>query len=215
MVTGLLGKKLGMTRLFLEDGRQIDVTLLEAGPCAVVQRKTQDTDGYESVQLGFGEQKASRVNKPATGHFSKAGVTPKRLVREFRIEASSELKPGDEIKADIFAVGDRVDITGISKGKGFQGVIKRHGMAGGPGGHGSMFHRAPGSIGQSADPSKVFKNVRLPGHMGSRKVTTQNLEVVRVDVENNLLAVRGSVPGAPGSVVTVRKSIKHSAKGAQ
>lgn len=215
MVTGLLGKKLGMTRLFLDDGRQIDVTLLEAGPCAVVQRKTQDADGYESVQLGFGDRKANRVNKPAAGHFAKAGVTAKRILREFRVDSSSELKAGDEIKADIFAVGERVDVTGISKGKGFQGVIKRHGMAGGPGGHGSMFHRAPGAIGQSADPSKVFKNVRLPGHMGSRKVTTQNLEVVRVDAENNLLAVRGSIPGAPGSVVTVQKSVKHAAKGAQ
>lgn len=215
MVTGLLGKKLGMTRLFLEDGRQIDVTLLEAGPCAVVQRKTQDADGYESVQLGFGDRKENRVNKPQAGHFSKAGVSPRRLLREFRIEGSSELKAGDEIKADIFSVGERVDITGVSKGKGFQGVIKRHGMAGGPGGHGSMFHRAPGSIGQSADPSKVFKNVRLPGHMGHRQVTTQNLEVVRVDAENNLLAVRGSVPGAPGTFVTVKKSVKHAAKGAR
>ena len=215
MVTGLLGKKLGMTRLFLEDGRQIDVTLLEAGPCAVVQRKTEDRDGYESVQLGFGDQKPSRLNKPATGHFSKAGVSPKRLLREFRIDGASELKTGDEVKADIFTVGERVDVTGVSKGKGFQGVIKRHGMSGGPGGHGSMFHRAPGSIGQSADPSKVFKNVRLPGHMGSRQVTTQNLEVVRVDAEKNLIAVRGSVPGAPGTIITVKKSVKHLAKGAQ
>jgi large subunit ribosomal protein L3 len=215
MVTGLLGKKLGMTRLFLDDGRQIDVTLLEMGPCPVVQRKTEDADGYDAVQLGFGDQKPSRLNKPTLGHFAKSGISPKRLLKEFRVDGSSELKAGDEIKADLFVVGERVDVSGVSKGKGFQGVIKRHGIKGGPGGHGSMFHRAPGSIGQSADPSKVFKNVRLPGHMGSRNVTTQNLEVVRVDAENNLVAVRGSVPGAPGTVVVLSKSVKSLAKGAQ
>jgi large subunit ribosomal protein L3 len=215
MVTGLLGKKLGMARIFTEEGRQIAVTLLEAGPCAVVQRKMQETDGYDAVQLGFGEKKANRVTKPAAGHFKKAGVAAARTLREFKVDGPSELTAGDAVNADLFAVGDRVDISGITKGKGFQGVIKRHGMSGGPGGHGSMFHRAPGSIGQSADPSKVFKNVRLPGHMGSRRVTTQNLEVVRVDTENNLIAVRGSVPGAPGTLIIVKKSVKHAAKGAK
>ncbi len=208
MVNGLLGRKLGMTRIFTEDERWIDVTLLQAGPCVVVQRKTAATDGYEAVQVGFDDKKEKRCNKPQTGHFAKAGVTPKKVLREFRVEESTELKPGDEIKTDIFKVGDRVDISGASKGKGFAGVIKRHGFGGGPGGHGAHFHRAPGSVGQSAQPSKVFKGKRLPGQMGNVKVTTQNLEVVDVDLEKNLLIVRGAVPGAKGGVVTVQHSVK-------
>jgi len=213
MLTGLLGKKLGMTRIFTEDGRWIEVTLVEAGPCTVVQRKTSDKDGYDAVQLGYGDVKASRCTKPLTGHFAKVGVEPKRTLREIRITADTELKPGDEIRADIFKPGDRVDVSGTSKGKGFAGVIKRHGFRGGPGTHGAHFHRAPGSIGQSADPSKVYKNKRLPGQMGNHRVTTQNLEVVNVDPERNLVMVRGCVPGAPGGVVMVKKSVKQ--KGAK
>ncbi len=208
MVGGLLGKKVGMTRIFTEDERWIDVTVLEAGPCLVVQCKTKDKDGYDAVQLGFGEVKESRCTKPRLGHFKKAGVAPVRSLREFRLQGESELKPGDEIKADIFQAGDRVDVSGTSKGKGFAGVIKRYGFKGGPGGHGSHFHRAPGSIGQSADPAKVYKNKKLPGHMGNSRVTIENLEVIDVDAAKNLLVVRGSVPGASGGLVMVRKSIK-------
>lgn len=211
MVSGLLGKKLGQTRIFTEGGRSIHVTLLEAGPCEVVQRKTSERDGYDAVQVGFEDRKEKGVAKPQLGHFEKAGVSPKRYLREFRIEAESELKAGDSISAEIFEAGMRVDITGQTKGQGFAGVHKRHGFAGGPGGHGSNFHRRPGSIGQSADPSKVYKGKRLPGHMGNRRVTVQNLEVVQVDRENNLLIVRGAVPGAVGTMVVVRKSVKGSA----
>jgi len=208
MVNGLLGRKLGMTRLFTEEGLWLDVTLVEAGPCTVVQRKTRDNDGYEAVQVGFGERKERRTTKPLLGHFKKSGISAKRLLREFRVEADSELKPGDEIRTDIFKSGDRVDVSGTSKGKGFAGVMKRHGFGGGPGGHGSNFHRIPGSIGQSADPAKVYKGKRMPGHMGNVRKTTQNLEVVDVDPEKNLLVVRGSVPGANGGFVVVRHSVK-------
>ena len=208
MVNGLLGKKLGMTRVFTDDGRWVEVTVLEAGPCTVVQRKTEDTDGYEAVQLGFGDVKESRCTKPEAGHFKKHGVDLKRKLREFRVDSSSTLQPGDEIKADIFAEGDRVDISGTSKGKGFAGVIKRHGFKGGPGAHGSHFHRTPGSIGQSADPAKVYKNKKMPGQMGNVRITVQNLEVFSVDAEKNLLLVRGAVPGAPGGLVRVSKSVK-------
>lgn len=208
MLNGLLGKKLGMTRMFTEDGRWMDVTLVEAGPCTVVQRKTQGKEGYDAVQVGYGELKKSRINKPTSGHFAKANVAPKRTLREFRIEAASELKPGDEIRADIFQAGDLVDVSGETKGKGFAGVMKRHGYHGGPGGHGSNFHRAPGSIGQSADPAEVIKNKGLPGHMGTNRVTVQNLEVLNVDVEKNLVVVRGCIPGANGGMVLVKKSVK-------
>lgn len=213
MVNGLLGRKLGMSRIFTEEGRWIEVTLLEAGPCTVVQRKTADADGYDAVQVGYGDVKEKRVNKPQMGHFKKTGVSPKRHLREFRVDAGSELQPGDEIKIDMFKTGDRVDISGTSKGKGFQGVIKRHGYGGGPGGHGSHFHRAPGSIGQCADPSKVYKGKGMPGQMGNKKTTTQNLEVIDVDPEKNLLVVRGAVPGAPGGLVVVKQSVKRK-KGA-
>ena len=169
MALGILGKKLGMTRVFTEDGRWTVVTVLEAGPCKVVQRKTKESDGYEAVQLGFGELKESKCNKPQSGHFAKSDIKPMRVLRELRVGGDSELSPGDEVKADIFAVGDRVDVVGTSKGKGFAGAMKRHNFGGGPGGHGSHFHRAPGSVGQSADPAKVYKNKKLPGHMGNRK----------------------------------------------
>ncbi len=210
MTTGLIGKKLGMTRLFTEDGRWIDVTVLEAGPCTVVQRKTKETDGYDAVQLGYDDVDEKRCNKPLRGHFKKAGIAPKRTLRELRVGENSELGQGDEVRADIFAAGDRVDVSGKSKGKGFAGVIKRHGFSGGPGGHGSHLHRAPGSIGQSATPSKVYKGKRMPGHMGNQRVTARNLEVVTVDSERNLLMVRGCVPGANGGVVMVKKTSKGS-----
>lgn len=210
MTTGLIGKKLGMTRLFTEDGRWIDVTVLEAGPCTVVQRKTKETDGYDAVQLGYDDINEKRCNKPLRGHYKKAGIAPKRTLRELRVGENSELGQGDEVKADIFAMGDRVDVSGKSKGKGFAGVIKRHGFSGGPGGHGSHLHRAPGSIGQSADPSKVYKGKKMPGRMGNHRVTVRNLEVVTVDSERNLLMVRGCVPGANGGVVVVKKTSKGS-----
>ncbi len=208
MVNGMIGKKVGMTRVFTDDGRWIDVTVVEAGPCTVTQRKTKDRDGYDAVQLGFGEVKVTRLNKPERGHFERAGIEPKRSLREFRVVEASALKTGDEIKVDIFAAGDRIDVSGTSKGKGTAGVHKRHHFAGGPGTHGSNFHRRPGSIGQSADPSKVFKNVGMPGRMGNERVTVQNLEVVTVDATKNLLLVRGSVPGANGGLIMLSKSAK-------
>ena len=208
MVNGLLGRKLGMTRVFTDAGQWIHVTVLEAGPCKVVQRKTTEQDGYEAVQLGFGAFKESRLTKPMRGHFGKADIAPARTLREFRVANGTELKPGDDIKADIFAAGDRVDVSGTTKGKGFAGVIKRHKFKGGPARHGSHFHRAPGSIGQSADPSKVYKGKRMPGHMGNTNVTVQNIEVVQVDAEKNLLLLRGCIPGANGTVVKVSKSVK-------
>ena len=208
MLNGLLGKKLGMTRIFTEDGRWIEVTLLEAGPCLVVQRKTQEHEGYDAVQLGYGDANERRITKPLRGHFQKAGVAIKRALREFRVEKDNVLKPGDEIRVDIFKAGDRVDVSGTSKGKGFAGGIKRHHWSGGPGAHGSNFHRRPGSIGQSASPGHVIKGKTLPGHMGDERVTTQNLEVVNVDPTKNLIAVRGSVPGAPGGLIVVKKSVK-------
>jgi large subunit ribosomal protein L3 len=205
MVNGLIGKKLGMTRVFTEDGRWVEVTVLEAGPCTVVQRKTKEQDGYDAVQVGYGEVKESRCTKPQLGHFAKAGIEPKRVLREFKLAGDGELNPGDELKADIFEVGERVDVSGTSKGKGFAGTIKRHGFGGGPGGHGSHFHRAPGSIGQAATPSKVYKGKKLPGQMGNKKVTVRNVEVVNVDLDRNLILLRGCVPGANGGTVTVYK----------
>jgi len=211
MVDGLIGKKLGMTRLFTDDGRWIDVTVLEAGPCTVVQRKTKERDGYDAVQLGFGEVKETRCNKPLKGHFAKAGVQPKKTLQEIRVGEDAALNPGDEIKADIFTNGERVDVCGISKGKGYQGVVKRHHFAGGPGAHGSTFHRRAGSIGQRQTPARVYPGKRMPGHMGDRRVTVQNLEVINVDAERNLVLVRGCVPGANGGLVTLRKSVKRKA----
>ncbi len=210
MVTALLGKKLGMTRIFTEDGRWITVTVLEAGPCTVTQVKTADRDGYESVQLGFDDAPKARLTKPELGHLGKLGDVSKRRLREVAPAPSSALKAGEEVGVDVFAVGEYVDIAGTTKGKGFAGVQKRHRFKGGPGAHGSNFHRAPGSIGQSADPSKVVKGKRLPGHMGNVRRTVQNLEVVKVDAEKNLLVVRGAVPGANGGYVEVKKRLKGS-----
>lgn len=210
MLNAILGRKLGMTRIFTEDGRWIEVTLLQAGPCTVVQRKTANGDGYDAVQVGFEDRKEKKTNKPQLGHFKKNGVAPKRVLKEFRVDAATELKAGDTITTDIFKQGDRVDVQGRSKGKGFAGVIKRHAFSGGPGAHGSHSHRVPGSIGQSADPSKVYRGKRMPGHMGDKNITTQNLEVLLVDAEKNLLGVRGAVPGANGGLVVVKQSVKGS-----
>jgi len=207
MVDGLLGRKLGMTQLFLEDGAVAPVTVIEAGPCVVVQRRTADRDGYEAVQLGLVDPRAAkRATKAMRGHHEKAGVPPTRALREFRLTEGSELKAGDRLLVDVFDGVDKVDVIGVSKGKGFQGVMKRHNFRGGASSHGSMFHRAPGSIGASAWPSRVFKGMRGAGHMGSDRVTVKNLKVVRIDVEKNLLLVRGAVPGAPGASVVIRKS---------
>ena len=190
MKKGLIGKKVGMTQIFDESGKVIPVTVIEAGPCVVAQVKTEETDGYTAIQLGFGDVKESKVNKPEKGHFSKVNVTPKKHLREFRVD-SVEVKVGDELKADVFAAGDKIDIQGTSKGKGFQGVIKRHGQHRGPMGHGSMYHRRPGSMGATSTPGRVFKGKKLPGHMGVQTVTIQNLEVVRVDLDKNVLLVKG------------------------
>lgn len=208
MKKGILGKKLGMTQLFDEEGRLIPVTVIEAGPCAVVQKKTVENDGYNAVQIGFLDQKERRVNKPLKGHFDKAKVGYKRFLREFRLDNVDELNVGDEIKVDIFEVGERVDVTGTSKGKGFQGAIKRWGSRRGPMSHGSHYHRGVGSLGAASDPSKVMKGKKLPGHMGAERVTVQNLDVVKVDVEKNLLLVKGAVPGPKGGLLMIKNTVK-------
>ena len=205
-VQGIIGKKVGMTQVFAEDGRALPVTVIEAGPCVVVQRKSKDRDGYAAVQLGLVEsRKAKRITKPMKGHFDKAGLPPCRVLRELPVPEDAEVAVGDKVSVDLFAPGDAISVVGVSKGRGFQGVMKRHNFGGGKASHGSMFHRAPGSIGQSAYPSRVLKGMKAAGHMGSDRVTVRNLEVVRVDTDNNLLIVRGSVPGAGGSYVVIRK----------
>ena len=208
----LIGRKVGMTQIFDEKGAVIPVTVIEAGPCPVVQIKTVETDGYDAVQLGFGAVKESKVNKPELGHFKKASVKAVKHLREFKAcpECLSTVKVGDEIKVDTFAIGDKVDIQGITKGKGFQGVIKRHGQSRGPMGHGSMYHRRPGSMGSTSTPGRVFKGKKLPGHMGVEKVTVQNLEVVKVDLDKNAILIKGSVPGNKGSILKIRNAIKAS-----
>lgn len=203
-MSGIVGKKLGMTQIYGEDGTAIPVTVIEAGPCVVVQRKTADSDGYEAVQVGLVEASPPKVTKPMAGHFEKAGVSPTRKLVEFEVAEGDEAKPGDEVKVGIFAEDDYVDVVGTSKGKGFQGVVKRHGFAGGRDTHGSMFHRAPGAIGQSAFPSRVFPGLRLPGHMGMERVTVKNLRVVKIDEERNLLYVKGAVPGGKNSYLAVK-----------
>jgi large subunit ribosomal protein L3 len=204
MAKAILGRKLGMTQVWGDGDRLLPVTVIEAGPCVVSQLKTVKRDGYSAVQLAYGDIKPRKVNKPMTGHFAKAKVDPKRYVAEARTDADDGFKVGQEIKADIFEAGNIVQVTGTSKGKGFQGVMKRHNFKGGPGGHGSHFHRAPGSIGQCATPSRVFKGLKLPGHMGDETVTVRNLEVVRVDVEQNLLLLKGAVPGGKGTLLMIR-----------
>ena len=208
MKKGLIGKKIGMTQIFNEEGKVIPVTAIEAGPCVVSQVKTEETDGYNSIQLGFGAIKESKVNKPERGHFTKANIAPARYLREFRVDSIEDVKVGDELKADIFMAGDKIDIQGTSKGKGFQGVIKRHGQHRGPMGHGSMYHRRPGSMGSTSTPGRVFKGKKLPGHMGAETVTIQNLEVIKVDLDKNIILVKGSVPGAKGSILKIKSSVK-------
>ena len=208
MKKAILATKVGMTQIFNEDGMLIPVTVLQAGPCVVTQVKTDENDGYTAVQVGFGDIREKLVNKPETGHFAKAGVAVKRFVKELRFENAAEYEVGQEIKADIFAAGDHIDATAVSKGKGFQGAIKRHGQSRGPMAHGSKYHRHAGSNGACSDPSKVFKGKHMPGHMGSEQVTVQNLEIVRVDTENNLLLVKGAVPGPKKSLVTIKETVK-------
>ncbi len=207
---GIIGKKIGMTQIFDEKGNVIPVTVIETAGNVVTQIKTVETDGYNSIQLGYGEVKAKHLNKPLEGHFKKAGVENKKHLREFRTEDVANYKVGDEIKADIFAAGEKVDVQGTTKGKGFQGVIKRHGQHRGPMGHGSMYHRRPGSMGATSTPGRVFKGKKLPGHMGRLTVTIQNLEVVKVDMDKNALLVKGSVPGAKGAILKVKSSVKVS-----
>ena len=208
MNKGLIGKKLGMTQIFDEQGKVIPVTVIEAGPCVVAQVKTVETDGYNAIQLGFGDVKESKINKPEKGHFAKSKLTPKKHLREFRLDSVENINVGDELKADTFTAGDQLDIQGTSKGKGFQGVIKRHGQSRGPMGHGSMYHRRPGSMGPTSTPGRVFKGKKLPGHMGSQTITIQNLEVVRVDLDKNVILVKGSVPGAKGAILKIKSAVK-------
>jgi len=205
MINGIIGKKVGMTQVFTEDGMVVPVTVVEAGPCTVVQKKTSDKDGYDAVQIGFGPMKESRVNKPLRGHCKKSGASPARHLREFRGD-TSDMELGSEVTVGIFAKGDKVSVTGTSKGKGFQGVIKRHHFKGGRATHGSMFHREPGGIGSSAWPSRVWKNKRLPGHMGDHRVTTKGLEVVDVRAEDHIILIKGALPGSKGGLLIINKA---------
>ena len=206
---GILGKKLGMTQIFTEVGAVVPVTVVEAGPVVVTQIKTVEKDGYNAIQVGFEDAKEKSLNKPQKGHLAAANVLKKHL-KEFRVDAVEEFTVGQEIKADLFAAGEKIDVTGTSKGKGFQGPIKRHGQSRGPESHGSRYHRRPGSMGACSFPGRVFKNKKLAGHMGSVKVTVQNLEVVRVDADKNLILVKGAIPGPKGSMVTIKEAVKSS-----
>jgi len=212
MQKAIIAKKIGMTQVFTENGNLVGVTVLEAGPCVVVQKKTVENDGYEALQVGFGSVKPKHVNKPLKGHFTKAGVELKRVLRELRLDPSDSalrgLEVGGEIKADLFAAGERVDVSGVSKGKGYQGAIRKYGQRTGPVTHGSKYHRAAGSMGASASPSRVMKGKGMPSHMGHEKVTTQNIEVVRADGQANLLLLKGSVPGPNGTIVMVKNTVK-------
>jgi large subunit ribosomal protein L3 len=208
MMKGIIGKKLGMTQIFLEDGTRVPVTVIQAGPCYVVQKKTADSDGYSAVQVGFESVAAANVNKPYLGHCTKSGHGVFRHLREFKNDQVESMNVGDEITVNEFSVDDVIDVTGTSIGKGFQGVIKRWNFKGGRASHGSRFHRAPGSIGASATPSHVFKNKKMPGQMGNVKVTIQRLKIVRVDAADNLLLIKGAVPGHKNSIITIKKSVK-------
>ena len=208
MKKAILTKKIGMTQIFTAEGELIPVTVLEAGPCVVTQVKTEENDGYKAVQVAFGDIRKKLVTKPERGHFAKAGVPEKRFVREFRFENADEYALGQEIKADIFAEGDKIDATAKSKGKGYQGAIKRHGQSRGPMTHGSKYHRHAGSNGACSSPSRVFKGKHMPGHMGAVRVTVQNLEVVRVDADKNIILVKGAVPGPKKSLVVIKESVK-------
>ena len=208
MKKAILATKVGMTQIFDENGVLVPVTVLQAGPCVVTQVKTAENDGYKAVQVGFVDKREKLVSKPLRGHFDKAGVSYKRYVREFKFENAEEYSVKDEIKADIFAAGDKIDATAISKGKGFQGAIKRYGQHRGPMAHGSKFHRHQGSNGSATTPGRVFKGKGMPGHMGGKQITVQNLEVVKVDAENNLILVKGAVPGPKKSLVTIKETVK-------
>ena len=208
MKKGIIGKKIGMTQIFDEKGNVVPVTVIEATPNVVAQVKTVETDGYNSIQLGYGEVKDKHINKPEKGHFTKAGLAAKKHLREFRVEDVENYKVGDEVKADIFEAGEKIDVQGTTKGKGFQGVIKRHGQHRGPMGHGSMYHRRPGSMGSTSTPGRVFKGKKLPGHMGVQKITIQNLEIIKVDMDKNVLLVKGSVPGPKGAILKIKSSVK-------
>ena len=208
MQKAILGKKIGMTQIFTEDGLVIPVTVIEAGPVSVVQKKTVENDGYNAIQVGYVDAKDKVMNKPQKGHLAKAGVSNKRILKEFRLEDDSAYNVGDEIKVDIFAEGDKIDVTGISKGHGYAGTVKRWGTHRGPMTHGSGYHRGVGSMGACSTPSRVMKNKRLPGHMGVEQVTVQNLTVVKVDAEKNIILVKGAVPGPKGGVVTIKNSVK-------
>ena len=211
MVKAIIGKKVGMTQIFDEKGKVIPVTVIEAGPCVVVRKKTGESDGYEAVQLGFQDIKEKKLTKPELGHLKKADVSPKKYLKEFRLEDVSAYKVGDELKADVFSEGDRVDVTGISRGKGYAGVIKRHNAGRTPTSHGGgPVHRHAGSMGSGTDPSRIFKGKIGAGHMGSVQVTVQNLDVVKVDPELNMIAVRGAVPGPNGGVVTLKNTVKNA-----
>jgi large subunit ribosomal protein L3 len=208
MVTGIIGRKVGMTQVFEADGTVVPATVIKAGPCVVVQAKTAQTDGYEAVQLGLVDPRPAKVNKATAGHYKKASVPPTRVRREVKIAPGGDaLKAGDPVLVNIFAAGDRVDVIGTSRGRGFQGVVKRHHFRGGAATHGSMFHRAPGSIGASSFPSRVVKGMRAAGRMGADRVTTRNLKVVSIDVDNHILVLRGAVPGAPEGVVVIRRAV--------
>lgn len=208
MKKAIMAKKIGMTQVFSETGNLIPVTVLEAGPCVVIQKKTMENDGYSAIQVGFVDAKEKHVNKPVAGHFAKAGVSLKRFVQEFRLEDAENYELGAEIKADVFVSGDKVDVSGTTKGKGYQGAIKRHGQSRGPMGHGSKYHRGLGSLSSGTTPGKVKKGKKMPGHMGSVNVTIQNLEVVSIDAEKNLILIKGAVPGPKGAVLVIKDSVK-------
>ena len=208
MKKAIMAKKIGMTQIFTEDGRLIPVTVLEAGPCSVVQKKTMENDGYEAIQVGFLDQREKLANKPKKGHFEKAGVSVKKYLKEFRLDDAANYEIGAEIKADIFAAGDRVDVSGVSKGKGYASTIKRYNAQRGPMGHGSKSHRVVGSMGSSATPSSVKKGKRMPGHMGAVNLTLQNVEIVRADAEKNVLLIKGAVPGPKGAILVIKESVK-------
>ena len=208
MKKAILAKKIGMTQIFDEANNLIPVTVLEAGPCTVVQKKTVENDGYEAIQVGFIDAKEKQLIKPEKGHFAKAGVTAKKHLKEFRLEDTAAYEVGTEIKADVFVAGDKIDVVGISKGKGYQGAIKKYGQSRGPMGHGSKSHRVAGSMGAATSPGRVMKGKGLPSHMGSVQITVQNLEVVRVDADKNLILVKGAVPGSKGTIITIKDSVK-------
>jgi large subunit ribosomal protein L3 len=212
MAKGILGKKLGMTQVFIGGEDLIPVTVIEAGPCTVIQKKTKDLDGYDAIQIGFGDVKAHRVGRPILGHFAKSGAAPTRVLKEIRVDNAEEYEVGQVLTVGIFSPGDRVDVTGVSKGKGFQGVMKRHGFSGGRATHGSMFHRKPGAIGAHEWPGKVFKGQKMAGQLGNSRVTVQNLQVVDVDAEKNIILLRGAVPGAKNGALVLSDAVKYGGK---